>query len=144
MKTRVSLFSVSSMVVLIIFVVLVVLYSCLIAIPHGLSRQLPIRHQIIDITAYIGKFIPVAIVITIIFDLIWGSLMILWEWYKGRVYTKGKSEGMSAGIIEQQQKWEEWNARRCKAETEGTKFDEPPPHAQYGSSIDESTHRNKN
>ena len=76
--------------------------------------------------------------------LIWGSLMILWEWYKGRVYTKGKSEGMSAGIIEQQQKWEEWNTRRCKAEAEGTKFDEPPPHAEYGSSLDESTHRNKN
>ena len=62
--------------------------------------------------------------------------MILWDLYKRRVYTRGRSEG----IIEQQQKWENWNARRCKAEAEGTKFDEPPPNAEYRSAKDESAH----
>lgn len=132
MKTRVSLFSVSSMVVLIIFVVLVVLYSCVVAIPHGLSSQLPIRHQIIDITGYIGKFIPVAVVITIIFDLIWGSMMILWEMYKHRVYMKGR--------FEERKEWEEWNYRRRIAEDSGRDFNEPPPSTVRKSAIVESAH----
>lgn len=140
MNNRRPLISINYVVSLGFFLLIVGIYSCTVAIPHGLNDQQAIRQQIASITASISQFIPVAIVITLAFDLILDIFMILWDLYKRSVYTKGRSEG----IIEQQHKWESWNARRRKAEAEGTKFDEPPPNAEYRSAIDESVHTQKN
>ena len=77
-------------------------------------------------------FIPVAIYLTILFDGILS--MILWGIFREKVYLKGR--------LEERQDWEDWNNRRCKAEAEGIRFDEPPPNAENRSAKDNSTHKN--
>ena len=49
-------------------------------------------------------------------------MLILWEMYKNKVYSKGRSE--------ERKEWEAWNSRRCAAEAEGIKFDDLPPNAE--------------
>lgn len=137
MQNRRPLISINYVFSLVFFLIIVGIYSCAVAIPHGLNDQQSVRQQITVVVASISQFIPVAIVITLAFDLILDIFMILWDLYKRSVYTKGRSEG----IIAQQQKWENWNARRCKAEAEGTKFDEPPPNAEYRSAKDETAEK---
>ena len=132
MIKRKPLISIENVVSMVVFLVLVGIYSCVVAIPHGFSGQQSIRQQIINISASISVFIPVAIYLTILFDGILS--MIIWGIIREKVYLKGR--------LEERQEWENWNARRCKAEAEGTKFDEPPPNTENGSAKDNSAHKN--
>ena len=45
-------------------------------------------------------------------------------------FAAAREEGLEKGRAENQQAWEDWNARRLDAESRGDRFTEPPPNGK--------------
>ena len=101
---------------------------------------------IIAIVGHVGDFIPVALVLTLFFELGGSVLMILWNLYKREQENRlreiatevatevaaGITEKVTAEVTERvtaerDRVWTEWNTRRMAAEASGIPFHEPPP-----------------
>ena len=97
---------------------------------------------LIVIVGHISSFIPVAIVLTLIFEIGGFLIMILWRLYQRRLeeaieqakieartegIAEGRTEGEAAGIARNYELWAAWNNRRLEAEAQNLPFDEPPP-----------------
>ena len=93
---------------------------------------------LIAIVGDISSFIPVAVVLTLIFEGGVTLIMILWRLYmrqqeaqieqaRAEALAEGRVEGRVEGRAEAYQLWSAWNERRLEAETNKRPFDEPPP-----------------
>lgn len=93
---------------------------------------------IIAIVGHVGDFIPVALVLTLFFELGGSVLMILWNLYKREqekrlreiateVAMEVAAEITEKVTAERDRVWTEWNTRRMAAEASGIPFHEPPP-----------------
>ena len=138
---RISVFSFAKDLILVdfIFFLVVVVSYAIVATQHELAvgRENAVE-TLIAIVGYISSFIPVAIVLTLIFEIGGFFIMILWRLYKRRLEeaieqvkiearTEGRTEGEAAGIAKSYQLWAAWNDRRIEAEEQNLPFDEPPP-----------------
>lgn len=130
---RISVFSFAKDLILldfIFFVVVVVSYA--IAVTQyelAIERESAVETLIV-IVGHISSFIPVAIVLTLIFEIGGFFIMILWRLYQKRLeeaIEQAKIEGEADGIAKNYQLWEAWNNRRIEAEAKNLPFDEPPP-----------------
>ena len=138
---RISVFSFAKDLILVdfIFFLVVVVSYAIVVTQHELAvgRENAVE-TLIAIVGYISSFIPVAIVLTLIFEIGGFFIMILWRLYKRRLEeaieqvkiearTEGRTEGEAAGIAKSYQLWAAWNDRRIEAEEQNLPFDEPPP-----------------
>ena len=96
---------------------------------------------LIAIVGHISGFIPVAIVLTLIFEIGGSLTMLLWRLYKRQIdaqieqaRTEGIARGEARGIAEAYQLWTAWNNRRLEAEGKNLPFNEPPPPPPQASS----------
>ena len=154
---RISVFSFAKDLILvdfIFFLVAVVSYAIVVT-QHELAigRENAVE-TLIAIVGHISSFIPVAIVLTLIFEIGGFLIMILWRLYQRRLEeaieqakieariegiaegraegkaegkTEGRTEGEVAGIAKNYELWAAWNSRRIAAEAQNRPFDEPPP-----------------
>lgn len=146
---RISVFSFAKDFILVdlIFLIIVVVSYAIVVTQHELAvgRENPVETLIV-IVGHISTFIPVAIVLTLIFEIGGFLIMILWRLYQRRLEeaieqakiearTEGMAEGRAEGIAEGRTEgiaknyelWEAWNNRRIEAEAQNLPFDEPPP-----------------
>ena len=138
---RISVFSFAKDLILVdfIFFLVVVVSYAIVVTQHALAigRESAVE-TLIAIVGYISSFIPVAIVLTLIFEIGGFFIMILWRLYQRRLEeaieqvkiearTEGRTEGEAAGIAKSYQLWTAWNDRRIEAEEQNLPFDEPPP-----------------
>ena len=142
---RISVFSFAKDLILvdfIFFLVVVVSYAIFVT-QHELAvgRENAVETLIV-IVGHISSFIPVAIVLTLIFEIGGFLIMILWRLYQRRLeeaieqakieartegMAEGRTEGEAAGIAKNYELWTAWNNRRLEAEAQNLPFDEPPP-----------------
>ena len=134
---RISVFSFAKDLMLadfIFFLVVVVSYATVTA-QHELAagRENSVE-TLITIVGHISTFIPVAVVLTIIFEIGGFLIMILWRLYQQKleayleqVKVEGRAEGRVEGQVENYQLWDSWNNRRIEAENQNRPFNEPPP-----------------
>ena len=150
---RVSIFSFrkgGARLELTLFVVLVLAYTIFAGVyltPKGPSGWPEILASIVG---HVSTFIPVAIVLVLVCEIVGVYIMLLWDLYReernrqrqereaalqqarSRV-EEANSEAAEANSrrAEEAEKrinlWEAWNARRVEAERQNAKFDEPPP-----------------
>ncbi len=138
----------------IFFIAVVVIYGIIVTQYELTQVRANSIETVITIVGDISSFIPVAIVLTFIFEGGATSIMIFWRWYmqkqeaeiqqakadgitegetrglaKGRVEGEavGRAEGQAIGRTETYQLWSSWNIRRMEAERQNLPFDEPPP-----------------
>ena len=142
---RISVFSFAKDLILIdfIFFLIVVISYTIVVTQHELAvgRESAVETLIV-IVGYISTFIPVAIVLTFIFEIGGFLIMILWRLYQRRLeeaieqakieartegMAEGRTEGEAAGITKNYELWAAWNNRRLEAEAQNLPFDEPPP-----------------
>ena len=146
---RISVFSFAKDLILVdfIFFLVVVVSYAIVVTQHELAvgRENAVE-TLIAIVGYISSFIPVAIVLTLIFEIGGFFIMILWRLYKRRLEeaieqvkieartegrtegkAEGRAEGETAGIVKNYELWAAWNNRRLEAEAQNLPFDEPPP-----------------
>lgn len=150
---RISVFSFAKDLILVdfIFFLIVVISYAIVVTQHELAvgRENAVETLIV-IVGHISSFIPVAIVLTLIFEVGGFLIMILWRLYQRRLEeaieqakieartegiaegiaegrTEGRTEGEAAGIAKNYQLWAAWNNRRIEAEARNLPFDEPPP-----------------
>ena len=138
---RISVFSFAKDLILIdfIFFLVVVISYAIVVTQHELAvgRENAVETLIV-IVGHISSFIPVAIVLTLIFEIGGFLIMILWRLYQRRLEeaieqakiearTEGMAEGEAAGIAKNYELWAAWNDRRIEAEAQNLPFDEPPP-----------------
>ena len=146
---RISVFSFAKDLILIdfIFFLVVVVSYAIVVTQHELAvERANAVETLIAIVAHISSFIPVAIVLTLIFEIGGFFIMILWRLYKRRLEeaieqakieartegrtegkAEGRAEGETAGIVKNYELWTAWNNRRLEAEAQNLPFDEPPP-----------------
>ena len=130
---RISVFSFAKDLILldfIFFIVVVVSYSIVVTQYELAVERENVVETLIVIVAHISSFIPVAIVLTLIFEIGGFFIMILWRLYQRRLeeaIEQAKIEGEADGIAKNYQLWEAWNNRRIEAEAKNLPFDEPPP-----------------
>ena len=148
---RISVFSFAKDLILtdfIFFLVVVASYTIVVT-QHELAvgRENAVETLIV-IVGHISSFIPVAIVLTLIFEIGGFLIMILWRLYQRRLeeaieqakieartegiaegIAEGRTEGEAAGIAKNYELWTAWNNRRLEAEAQNLAFDEPPPAA---------------
>ena len=154
---RISVFSFAKDLILvdfIFFLVVVISYAILVT-QHELAvgRENAVETLIV-IVGHTSSFIPVAIVLTLIFEIGGFLIMILWRLYQRRLeeaieqakieartegmaegmaeglaegIAEGRTEGEAAGIAKNYEVWAAWNNRRLEAEAQNLPFDEPPP-----------------
>ena len=146
---RISVFSFAKDFILVdlIFLIIVVVSYAIVVTQHELAvgRENPVETLIV-IVGHISTFIPVAIVLTLIFEIGGFLIMILWRLYQRRLEeaieqakieartegiaegrAEGRTEGRTEGIAKNYELWEAWNNRRIEAEAQNLPFDEPPP-----------------
>ena len=142
---RISVFSFAKDLILIdfIFFLVVVISYAIVVTQHELAveRENAVETLIV-IVGHISSFIPVAIVLTLIFEIGGFLIMILWRLYQRRLeeaieqakieartegMAEGRTEGEAAGIAKNYELWAAWNNRRLEAEAQNLPFDEPPP-----------------
>lgn len=138
---RISVFSFAKDFILvdfIFFIVVVVSYSIVVTqYELAVGRENAVETLIV-IVGHISSLIPVAIVLTLIFEIGGFFVMILWRLYQKRLeeaieqakiegITEGRAEGEATGIAKNYELWEAWNNRRMEAEEQNLPFDEPPP-----------------
>ena len=146
---RISVFSFAKDLILVdfIFFLVVVVSYAIVVTQHELAvgRENAVETLIV-IVGHISSFIPVAIVLTLIFEIGGFLIMILWRLYQRRLEeaieqakieartegmaegrTEGRTEGEAAGIAKNYELWTAWNNRRLEAEAQNLPFDEPPP-----------------
>ena len=138
---RVSVFSFAKDLILvdfIFFLVVVVSYTIVVTqYEIAVGRENAVETLIV-IVGHISSFIPVAIVLTFIFEIGGFLIMILWRLYQRRLEeaieqakiearTEGMAEGRAEGIAKNYELWAAWNNRRLEAEEQNRPFDEPPP-----------------
>ena len=138
---RISVFSFAKDLILvdfIFFIVVVVSYSIVVTQYELATGRENAVEILIAIVGHISSFIPVAIVLTLIFEIGGFFIMILWRLYQKRLEeaieqakiearTEGRTEGEAAGIAKNYELWTAWNNRRIEAEEKNLPFDEPPP-----------------
>ena len=138
---RISVFSFAKDFVLvdfIFFLVVVISYAVIVG-QHELAagRQSSVE-TLIAIVGHISNFIPVAIVLTFIFEIGGSLTMILWRLYKQKLEAQieqakveaeaqGIAQGVAEGVAKNYQLWAAWNNRRIEAEEKSLPFNEPPP-----------------
>ena len=135
---RVSIFSFrkgGARLELTLFVVLVLAYTIIAGVyltPKGLNAWPEILASIVG---HVSTFIPVAIVVVLVFEIVGVYIMLLWDLYREE-RNRQRQEREAAlqqarSRAEEAEKrinlWEEWYARRVEAERQNVKFDEPPP-----------------
>ena len=146
---RISVFSFAKDLILIdfIFFLVVVISYAIVVTQHELAvgRENAVE-TVIVIVGHISSFIPVAIVLTLIFEIGGFLIMLLWRLYQRRLeeaieqakieartegiaegIAEGRTEGEAAGIAKNYELWAAWNNRRLEAEARNLPFDEPPP-----------------
>ena len=134
---RISVFSFAKDLILVdfIFFIVVVVSYAIVVTQHALAveRENAVE-TLIAIVGHISSFIPVAIVLTLIFEIGGFFIMILWRLYQRRLEEaieqakiEARTEGEAAGIAKSYQLWAAWNGRRIEAEEQNLPFDEPPP-----------------
>ena len=138
---RISVFSFAKDLILVdfIFFLLVVVSYAVVVTQHELAvgRENAVETLII-IVGHISSFLPVAIVLTLIFEIGGFLIMILWRLYQRRLEeaieqakiearTEGMAEGRNEGMVKNYELWSAWNNRRLEAEAQNLPFDEPPP-----------------
>ena len=146
---RISVFSFAKDLILVdfIFFLVVVVSYAIVVTQHELAvgRENTVETLIV-IVGHISSFIPVAIVLTLIFEIGGFLIMILWRLYQRRLEeaieqakieartegmaegrTEGRTEGEAAGIAKNYELWTAWNNRRLEAEAQNLPFNEPPP-----------------
>ena len=149
---RVSIFSFrkgGARLELTLFVVLVLAYTIFAGVyltPKGSSGWPEILASIVG---HVSTFIPVAIVVVLVFEIVGVYIMLLWDLYReernrqrqereaalqqARVKAeearnRAEEANSRAEVAERRlNSWEEWYARRVEAERQNVKFDEPPP-----------------
>ena len=138
---RISVFSFAKDLILIdfIFFLVVVVGYAIVVTQHELAvRRENAVETLIVIVGHISSFIPVAIVLTLIFEIGGFLIMILWRLYQRRLEeaieqakiearTEGMAEGRAEGIAQNYELWVAWNNRRIEAEEQNLPFDELPP-----------------
>ncbi len=135
---RVSIFSFrkgGARLELTLFVVLVLAYTIFAGVyltPKGPSGWPEILASIVG---HVSTFIPVAIVVVLVFEIVGVYIMLLWDLYREE-RNRQRQEREAAlqqarSRAEEAEKrinlWEAWNTRRVEAERQNAKFDEPPP-----------------
>ena len=150
---RISVFSFAKDLILVdfIFFIVVVVSYAIVVTQHELAagRESAVETLIV-IVGHISSFIPVAIVLTLIFEVGGFLIMILWRLYQrrldeaieqakieartealaeGRVEgrVEGRAEGRAEGRTEGYELWAAWNNRRLEAAEKNLPFEEPPP-----------------
>ena len=150
---RISVFSFAKDFILvdfIFFIVVVVSYAIVITqYELAVGRENAVETLIV-IVGHISSLIPVAIVLTLIFEIGGFFIMILWRLYQKRLEeaieqakieariegitegraegkAEGRAEGEATGIAKNYELWEAWNNRRIEAEEQNLPFDESPP-----------------
>lgn len=142
---RVSIFSFrkgGARLELTLFVVLVLAYTIIAGVyltPKGLNAWPEILASIVG---HVSTFIPVAIVVVLVFEIVGVYIMLLWDLYREErnrqrqereaalQQAKNRTEEANSRAEEAEKRinlWEAWNARRVEAERQNAKFDEPPP-----------------
>ena len=149
---RVSIFSFrkgGARLELTLFVVLVLAYTIFAGVyltPKGPSGWPEILASIVG---HVSSFIPVAIVLVLVCEIVGVYIMLLWDLYReernrqrqereaalqqarSRVEEANSKAAEANSRAEDAEKtinlWEAWNARRVEAERQNAKFDEPPP-----------------
>ena len=123
------------MLELTLFVVLVLAYAIFAGVyltPKGPSGWPEILASIVG---HVSTFIPVAIVLVLVCEIVGVYIMLLWDLYREE-RNRQRQEREAAlqqarSRAEEAEKrinlWEAWNARRVEAERQNAKFDEPPP-----------------
>ena len=103
---RISVFSFATDLILIdfIFFIVVVVSYAIVVTQHELAvgRENAVETLIVTV-GYISSFIPVAIVLTLIFEIGGFLIMILWRLYQRRLeeaIEQAKIEGMAEGRTE--------------------------------------------
>ena len=146
---RISVFSFAKDLILIdfIFFLVVVVGYAIVVTQHELAvRRENAVETLIVIVGHISSFIPVAIVLTLIFEIGGFLIMILWRLYQRRLeeaieqakieartegmaegMAEGRAEGRAEGIAQNYELWVAWNNRRIEAEEQNLPFDELPP-----------------
>ena len=146
---RISVFSFAKDLILvdfIFFIVVVVSYGVVVTQYELAVGRENVVETLIVIVGHISSFIPVAIVLTLIFEIGGFLIMILWRLYQKRLEeaieqakieariegitegrAEGRAEGEADGIAKNYELWEAWNNRRIEAEEQNLPFDEPPP-----------------
>ena len=142
---RISVFSFAKDLILvdfIFFIVVVVSYGVVVTQYELAAGRENVVETLIVIVGHTSSFIPVAIVLTLIFEIGGFFIMILWRLYQKRLEeaieqakieartegrAEGKAEGEATGIAKNYELWEAWNNRRIEAEEQNLPFDEPPP-----------------
>ncbi|MDE0300986.1 MAG: hypothetical protein OXN17_20320 [Candidatus Poribacteria bacterium] len=126
-----------------IFFLIVVIGYAVIVGGHEIAagRENPVE-TLIAIVGHISNYIPVAIVLTLMFEIGGSLTMLLWRLYKRQIdaqieqartegiasgEAKGEARGEARGIAEAFQLWTAWNNRRLEAEGKNLPFNEPPP-----------------
>lgn len=135
---RVSIFSFrkgGARLELTLFVVLALAYTIIAGVyltPKGPSGWPEILASIVG---HVSTFIPVAIVIVLVFEIVGVYMLLLCDLYREE-RNRQRQEREAAlqqarSRAEEAEKrinlWEAWNARRVEAERQNAKFDEPPP-----------------
>ena len=142
---RISVFSFAKDLILVdfIFFIVVVVSYAIVVTQHALAveRENAVE-TLIAIVGHISSFIPVAIVLTLIFEIGGFFIMILWRLYQRRLEeaieqakieartegrAEGRAEGEATGIAKNYELWTAWNNRRIEAAEKNLPFDEPPP-----------------
>ncbi len=146
---RISVFSFAKDLILVdfIFFIVVVVGYAIVVTQHELAiGRANAVETLIAIVGHTSSFIPVAIVLTLIFEIGGFLIMILWRLYQRRLEeaieqakieartegmaegrAEGKAEGEAAGMARNYELWIAWNNRRIEAEEQNLPFDEPPP-----------------
>ncbi len=146
---RISVFSFAKDLILvdfIFFIVVVVSYGVVVTQYELAVGRENVVETLIVIVGHISSFIPLAIVLTLIFEIGGFLIMILWRLYQKRLEeaieqakieariegitegrAEGRAEGEADGIAKNYELWEAWNNRRIEAEAKNLPFDEPPP-----------------
>ncbi len=142
---RISVFSFAKDLILvdfIFFIVVVVSYGVVVTQYELAVGRENVVETLIVIVGHISSFIPLAIVLTLIFEIGGFLIMILWRLYQKRLEeaieqakieartegrAEGRAEGEADGIAKNYELWEAWNNRRLEAEEQNLPFDEPPP-----------------
>ena len=156
---RVSIFSFrkgGARLELTLFVVLVLAYTIFAGVyltPKGPSGWPEILASIVG---HVSTFIPVAIVLVLVCEIVGVYIMLLWDLYREErnrqrqereaalQQARSRTEEANSRAAEANNRaaeansraedaekrinlWEAWNARRVEAERQNAKFDEPPP-----------------
>ncbi len=106
----------------IFFIAVVVIYGIIVTQYEFTQVRANSIETVITIVGDISSFIPVAIVLTFIFER-----MSDFNYDSVEGEAVGRAEGQAIGRTETYQLWSSWNIRRMEAERQNLPFDEPPP-----------------